>query len=250
MSLNDALWNLYLIDQQVRGLENRLRASKRREHAQQVKLQEIEQEREHLNHQLKENHASVANLENEVNTLDQRVEQYRRQMNSAKTNKEYSSLLVEMNTLKTKKSKVEEQALERMTRADALRQETAAMEQKVQEQTQNHQKARDQLEQRQAEVGDRLDALKEQRAEAAAEVPPEPLAIFERLAETLDGEAMAPVIEADRRNSEFSCGGCYMQLPMERVNQLISRDTLVRCDSCHRILYLEPELREAMSANE
>ncbi len=38
-----------------------------------------------------------------------------------------------------------------------------------------------------------------------------------------------------------SCGSCYMGLNVEHLNALRSRDTIRRCDSCNRILYL-PEM--------
>jgi len=79
-------------------------------------------------------------------------------------------------------------------------------------------------------------------------VPAEALHVFDRLAETYEGEAMAPVIEEDRRRMEYICGGCYMQIPVEKVNLLISSDELVRCSSCARILYVESALKQAMGA--
>jgi len=55
---------------------------------------------------------------------------------------------------------------------------------------------------------------------------------------------MAPVHEEDRRRMEYCCGGCFMQIPVEKVNLLARGDTLVTCGSCARILYFEAALKE------
>ncbi len=65
-----------------------------------------------------------------------------------------------------------------------------------------------------------------------------PLAIFERVAETYDGEALTPVEQQDEKKDIYSCGGCFMGIPTEMVNILLTKDELLRCPSCTRILVL------------
>jgi predicted nucleic acid-binding Zn-ribbon protein len=52
----------------------------------------------------------------------------------------------------------------------------------------------------------------------ALKIPPESLSIFNRVAETYDGEAMSQVEQQDANSTTFSCGGCFMSLPAEVVN--------------------------------
>lgn len=246
MALNDALYKLYLVDQQVRGLESRVSGARRYARAQQAKLQELEAERERLVNQLHHAEASGNNLENEIASTDERINKLRDQMNAVKTNKEYSAMLVEVNTLKADRSKVEDRALEIMGEVESLKGQVETLDASIAEQRKVTEMAEQELNQRHGEVADRLEELKTERDEAAKELPAEALQVFDRLADTMDGEAMAPIIEQDRRRLEYVCGGCYMQIPVERVNQLITADEMVRCPSCKRILYLEPELKDAM----
>jgi hypothetical protein len=246
MALNDALRKLYLVDQQVRGLESRVAGARRHAESQKNKLKQLENEMEQLTSQLHHAQASAANLENEIASIDERIEKLRQQMNAVRTNKEYSAMLVEVNTLKADRAKVEDRALEVMGEVESLKEQVAAKEAEIAEQRKVTELSERDLEQRYGEVAERLEQLKAERAEAAAEVPPTELNVFDRLAESFEGEAMAPIIEQDRRRLEYVCGGCYMQIPVEKVNQLISADEMVRCPSCKRILYLEPELKEEM----
>jgi len=246
MALNDALVKLHLVDQQLRGLESRVTGARRHAKAQHNQLEKLKTDREQLAAQLKQAEASAANLEMEITATDERIEKLRQQMNSVKTNKEYSAMLVEVNTLKADRGKVEDRALELMGEVESLRTQLAELDASIAEQQRVAEMADAELNERHSEVADRLEELKAERAEAARELPGEALVIFDRLADTTDGEPMAPIIEQDRRRLEYVCGGCYMQVPVEKVNLLLAKNEMVRCPSCTRILYLEPELKEAM----
>ncbi len=248
MALNEALRELNVVDQQLRGLESRLDGARRHLRAQQIKLDQLNQQAEELQDQLRHAQASAAGLENDIASADERISHLREQMNSVKTNKEYSAMLVEVNTLKADRGKIEEKALEELGRVDTLKTELEAIQTKIADQQKIKELADRELAERESEVGERLSELRSQREEAASKVPAEALHIFDRLADTFEGEAMAPVIEEDRRRLEYVCGGCYMQIPVEKVNLLISSDALVRCTSCTRILYVESELKQEMSA--
>lgn len=249
MGLNTALRELYLVDQQVRGLETRLDGARRHVRAQQVKMDQLNQQVNELSEQLKTAQAKAGTMESELAGIDERVNKLREQMNAVKTNKEYSAMLVEVNTLKADKGQLEEKALEVMSQVESLQTQLTELQAKTEDQKKIKALADKQLADRQAEVGDQLANLKAQREQAASHVPPDVLAVFDRLADNYDGEAMAPIIEEDRRRLEYTCGGCYMQIPIERVNQLITQDQIVRCTSCSRILYIEPQLKEQMTGS-
>lgn len=249
MGLNDALRDLFLVDQQVRGMESRVEGARKHVRVQQIKLEQLEQQAAELRDQLKHAEAEAHNLEAELGSADQRIERLREQMNSVKTNKEYSAMLVEVNTIKADKAKVEEHTLDVMAKVEALRAELTQIGKALEDQQKIKELADRDLRERHEEVSEQLAELKARREAAASHVPDEPLQLFERLNETYDGEAMAPIIEEDRRRLEYTCGGCYMSIPVEKVNLLITVDEIVRCSSCGRILYLEKQLKEEMGVS-
>lgn len=249
MGVQEALRRLYQVDQQLRGLESRLDGARRHVRTQTQKLDQLNLQRQALVSQLQHTKASAGNLENEARVADERISRLREQMNNAKTNKEFSALLLEVNTLKVDKGKLEEQALELLTKADDLSKQVADLDGTIEQHQKIRQMAEAELASRQAEVGDQLESLKRQRAEAAGQVPHRALEVFDRMAATFEGEAMAAVVEADRRRMEYTCGGCYMLVPIERVNQLATADDVVTCASCGRILYLELETRQSMGTS-
>lgn len=248
MSLMESLLNLNRVDAQVRGLRKRLDAARRYLDAQtrlhttvQQQLEELETRKRHLQ-------AMIANLETEVGAIDEQLEKFRADLNSAVTNKQYSAVLTEMNTVKVKRSELEDQILQQMEQIESNEKQTAEVREHLLEREKVRNLAEAQLAQRQTDVGESLAELEEQRTEAAAAVPDRELAIFNQLAEVYDGEAMAPVEEIDRRHHEYACGACNMRITFEQVSSLLGdSETVVRCTACDRILYMQDELRGALT---
>lgn len=249
MGQTDDLKALFLVDQQLRGLERRLDGARNHVNAQQHKLDTLNQQHHDLQDQLRHARAAEANLESEVGGLDDHVNKLREQMNTVKTNKEYSALLVEVNTFKIDKAKKEEQALELLQQIEQLQGQVEDIKQRIIEVEKIKGMADETLQTRQDEIRDQLEQLRGEREHAAEKIPPSTLAEFERLADALDGEAMAEVHQDDARRMEYSCGGCFMSIPPESVSQLVTGDELIRCTSCRRILYLQPELRQAIGSH-
>ena len=80
--------------------------------------------------------------------------------------------------------------------------------------------------------------IQTQWEEAARDIPPESLNIFKRVAETYDGEALAVVETQEGKTATYSCGGCFMGVTAESVNLLMTKDDIIRCPNCTRILVL------------
>ena len=81
--------------------------------------------------------------------------------------------------------------------------------------------------------------LQARRDECAIDVPPTALAIFNRVAEHHDGQALAPVVKLHPKRDEYVCSGCNMKLTLEVINALRSRDEVQECKVCGRILHIE-----------
>jgi len=249
MTRQEKLQRLVLGDQQGRGWRSRLDAATRRHEAQHRKLEQYRQQHAELSQQLRQSRAHASELEAQSQSIEQKVSRAREQMNAVKSNKEYSALLVEVNTLKQEKARKEEEALEAMTRAEELQGEADRLAGQIAEQEKLVAVSEKEVADRRAEVGERLDEAETNRAQAAADLPVEALKMFERLTYAHDGEAMSHVIETDRKRHEYTCGGCYMQVPFERVNAVLSKpDQLTVCPNCDRILYMSDDAKSEMVA--
>jgi predicted nucleic acid-binding Zn-ribbon protein len=248
MGLVENLLNLFRVDGQVRALRSRLTTAERYLNAQTKQLNDLLQSQAELAMRRKHLQATIGNLEVEVKTMDARLEKLRGELNSAATNKQYAAVLTELNTVKTNRGEIEDRMLGEMEQVEKLQQQQTELEAQIAEKNKLRNMAQQQLDERRADVGQRLAELESERQAAAAIIPANELALFDELAEDNDGEAMAQVEEVDRRHREFACGACNMHLPFELITMLISRhDTLVRCPSCTRILFMQEETRGSLA---
>jgi predicted nucleic acid-binding Zn-ribbon protein len=204
-------------ENQVRSLQNALEAKK--EEAQLTRIQ-------------------CDRLELELKTRDAEVNKLRGSLNNAKTNKEYAAVLTMLNTTKADNSKIETQILELMKGIEADEEESASIRKQIDDQIQVLDETRKKAEASASEQEAEIDLIQAEWDEVAKAIPADRLAVFNRVAETYDGEAVVRVEEQEGRSDAFSCGGCFMGVTAECVNLLMTRDEIIRCPNCTRILVL------------
>lgn len=248
MALVDSLLSLFHVDAQVRGLRSRLGSAERYLAAQTKQHNDLLQSQNELQTRKRQLQASIGNSEVEVKGIDERLEKLRGELNSAVTNKQYTALLTELNTIKAGRTAVEDRMLGEMEQLERMQEQVAALDPQLAERAKLRDIAKTQLEERKADIGHRLAELEEERRKAAAVIPPHILSVFDDVAEIHEGEAMAAIAEIDRKGREYACEACNMHVPFEQVSMLTSKtDVLVRCPSCSRILYMQEEVRGSLA---
>lgn len=245
MNSTAKLLALHLVEQQIRGLTGRLDAAQARLDAHERAIKAMDEGSASLRTQARQLEATVANDEVEIKQIDERIGRLREQMNSSKTNKEYTSFQTEISTLKADRGQVEERAIASMGRLDAMKAELKQADETRAERIVLRDAAAAERDKSRAEIQDRLDELNAERREKAGDVPPGALSIFETRAAMRDEDIMAPLEEHDRKRHEYACGSCQVLLPVERLNALLGRGEVTTCTNCGVILYLEANTRDS-----
>jgi len=206
-------------ENQVRSLQNALEAKK-----EECQLTKVQSDR----------------LELELKTRDQEVGKLRASLNAAKTNKEYAAVLTQLNTTRADNSKIETQILELMKAVEVDEGECENIRKQIEEQKQELEQTRQKVDSSVAEHEAEIAKIQAEWNEAAKAIPRKALDVFKRVADTYDGEAVAMIEQQEGRTAAYSCGGCYMGVPAESVNLLMTKDDIIRCSNCTRILVLNP----------
>ena len=235
---NVALVKLFEADRKLRDVQARLDDAAHNVRIQERRVNDLTEKLRLTQETFKQNQARHGHLELDLKARDQHIEKLRAQQQAAKNNKEYQALLVEINTRKLDRGKVEEQTLSLLDAIEKQRAEVANL-------TAQLEGERAKLATIKAQIGDRLatlqaevDATRPERQAAEAAVPPKVRDIFNRLADRYDGEAMAGIDRPDRRKEEYLCTSCNMDLVRDIYNKLKSRDDVVFCPNCQRILFI------------
>ena len=235
----NGLIKLQSVENRLRAVKSKLARCRRTVNFQENQLRALQNGLEAKKEEVKMTRVQVDRFELDLKHRDETISRLRAALNMAKTNKEYSAILTELNTSKADNSKVEGQALDLMKNIEADQAASA----EIQEQIDEHMAKLDQL-----RKGNEVKAV-EHEAEiaeiqvewdaAAKDIPSEALQVFNRVAETYDGEAVAVAGKQNEKVEVFSCGGCFMGIPAEIVNRLMTHDEIIRCSNCTRILILK-----------
>ena len=204
-------------ENQVRSLQNALEAKK-----EEIQLTKIQSDR----------------LELELKSRDETITRLRASLNAAKTNKEYAAVLTQLNTTKADNSKIENQILDLMKDIEADETECQEIQNQIDEQKQRLEQTRKETEMLAIKYEAEIEQIQAEWNQVAKNIPAEPLQVFKRVAETYDGEALAIVEQQSGKTGTYSCGGCFMGITAECVNQLMTKDDTIRCPNCTRILVL------------
>ena len=207
-------------ENQVRRLQNALEAKK-----EEIQLTKVQSDR----------------LELELRTRDEEIAKLRAHLNVSKTNKEYASVLTQLNTTKADNSKIETQILELLKDIEADEAEYENIQNQIDEGKQALEQTRKEAALMATKYEAEIEEIQAEWDKKAQDIPAEPLRVFKRVAETYDGEALAVVERQEGKTEAYSCGGCFMGITAESVNLLLSKDDIIRCPSCTRILVLSPD---------
>ena len=168
----------------------------------------------------------------ELATREGNVKKLQGQLFQVKTNREYTAMQHEIDTLKADNSLLEEAVLKLF---DEIDQAAKTRQRQVQEAASEEERLRAEqarIERELTEIRERVAALARQRQTVIPDVPPSTLAAYERVLALREGLALVPLVEN-------SCGGCYRRMPPQVINEVYLKAKLVSCEQCNRILYFD-----------
>ncbi len=171
-------------------------------------------------------------LEWETGDLENRMSQLNEKLygGRVKNPKELFNLERELEDLKVKLNRKEDDLLEIMTEVEVAGDKVQVAAKQVEEVERRWQREQETLAQKQVEVDSQLLALSQRRGELASQISSEVLSIYEQVKQR-KGRAVARV-------EQGRCGGCLVTLPLTEWQRARAGE-LVRCGNCGRILFLE-----------
>jgi hypothetical protein len=176
----------------------------------------------------------VARLEGEAGLLDQKITREEQRMFSGGISnpKELSSLQAEVESLKRKKTGLEDELLEAMLGRE---QATSTIDGLTKERDEAATEAADLgtvVGELTSEIAAELTTHTAARTEIAGTIPDDLLKLYEQLRASKGGVGAAG-LEAG------TCLGCHTKLPQRELERMRAEGGLQRCDNCRRILVID-----------
>ena len=235
-----SLVKLQSVENRLRAVKTRLSRCRRGVIFQENQLRVLQNELEAKLEEIRLTRIQADRLELELKSRDEHIAKFRAALNVAKSNKEYSAILTELNTSKADNSKLESQVLDLMKNIETDESACLETQQQIDQQVEKLNQVRKETEVKAGEYEKQIDEIQSEWDASSATIPQDVLEMFKRVADTYDGEALATAEEQGRlKNQSFICGGCFMGLTAETVNQLMTKDDIIRCSNCSRILVLK-----------
>jgi predicted nucleic acid-binding Zn-ribbon protein len=199
-----------------------------------ARLNESKQAVEAVKARLKENQDARRALEKDVAVYQGRLTKFKDQLSMVKTNKEYQAMQHEIATAQSDLGGVEEKVLERMLDADTIAAEVKRAETVLAARQKEIDAEKKELAQELVSVEASLKQATESRAELVKDLEPRLMAIFEQVARARKGVA---ICSATR---DGLCSLCHVRLRPPVFQQVRHNDSIIQCESCHRVLYWIP----------
>jgi predicted nucleic acid-binding Zn-ribbon protein len=170
--------------------------------------------------------------EAEVQDLETKRSKYKGQLMEVKTNKEYTAMLHEIETVEREIRSREDRILEEMEKAETLTQEVAREEEAFRSVEKVAKGEAAELDARKARLEKEHEQVAAERDRVAATIPEEELRLYQRVAK-LRGSGMAEARDG-------MCQTCHVKLRPQMWVEIRQNETLFQCTACNRILYYEP----------
>ena len=174
-----------------------------------------------------------ARLEGEIELLEQKIgrEEQRMFAGTVSNPKELSSLQAEVESLKRKKSGLEDQLLEVMEQRESSSTTVARITSERDQATAESEELTGTVGALTSEIDAELAKHSSARDQIAAELPADLVSLYDKIREQKQGVGAAPL-------ENGMCQGCHTKLPQKELERMRAEGGLQRCDNCRRILVL------------
>ena len=180
---------------------------------------------------IKDLEREVARAENDVETVRSRIARDQQTLDSgAATPKQLTDIQHELESLGRRQAELEDVELEIMERMEEATSGLAAAENLLQESRARAEQTAAEWDRRADEIAAETVALEGRRAELVAGLPPELVALYEKIRDR--SGVGAGLLRHGR------CGACQLQLSASDLSRIreVAPDEVVRCDECGAIM--------------
>ncbi|MDX1776345.1 MAG: C4-type zinc ribbon domain-containing protein [Desulfobulbales bacterium] len=228
------LTELQIIDLEIAKLDAEINA----EQAEFSEREEVFNERQASVEELKEKIEAAdtqrRELEAELSDEMNRIKERQAKMMQVQTNREYQSLLKEIEDGKKSVKEKEEEIVRIMETSEANTKIMAEEESLIGEETKALASTRKKVKKHAKEIEDQKTKILVKREKMAKDIKNPALKKYDMLRIRRNGKAVVGVVNG-------VCQGCFMSIPPQHLNDILKGDRILNCPTCQRILFYQPE---------
>ena len=181
-------------------------------------------------------------LEVELASAQQLHEKYKQDLMKVRNEKEYSTVLREIDATKKQVTTYETDILKRMEEVERLEKELGEGAPDVERKRDDMGQFLIMLDSEVTDSNASLAVLQQHRAELVLQIPREMLSTYERMSRTKRGQALAAIRDG-------ICSACRVRVRPKVFSDVRRGDQMITCESCGRILYYRPNTPQSAEAS-
>ena len=170
----------------------------------------------------------------ELGAKEENAKKLQTQLYQLKTNKEYNTMLQQIQDAKADGSLIEDKILESMDKIEKTKLDAENERKKLQQEEQVFNSEKKKIEDHIKEIDEKLAQLDIQRKQSVPAIDEKILAQYERILVNREGLAIVSV-------KDNTCSGCNMFIPAQVINLTKMYERIITCDVCNRILFIGDE---------
>ena len=228
----EKLLQLQTADQEIRKLHDEIAELPKRIGVIEQKLAGTKAQLEKARAAAKADEANRKKFETAIQDLQGKISKYRDQSLEVKTNDQYRALLHEIEFAQQEIRINEDRILEVMVNAEGREKQVKAAEAELKAETAEIEKEKEEARRVTAEDQTKLAEWNAKRDGLRREISEDVLRRYDRVLK-FRGSGLAEV-------RDHKCMGCQVMLRPQTYNEVRNGEQLVYCDSCQRILYVDP----------
>ncbi|MDQ8183405.1 C4-type zinc ribbon domain-containing protein [Pelagicoccus sp. SDUM812005] len=231
--VSDALTKMLILqdrDMKLQQVEDALQTIPQDRRAAEARIAQIKADVEAARRRIKELETKGKTIETEMASIEAQIVKYKNQQLQVKKNEEYQALIHEIENAGKKISDLESDELEVLYELDEERKRFAEAEAKSRDEIALEEKAIARLNEREGEVRGELEAAREAKAKADAELDNPSRSKYTQVARGLKFPVIVELVGT-------SCKGCHMKVSNAILSEVKAAKEITTCDNCGRVLY-------------
>jgi uncharacterized protein len=170
--------------------------------------------------------------DSQLQTGQESLKRTRERLFEVKTNKEYQSMLKEIEIFEGKNSKMEDEVISLLDELERLETELKVEEEELEIRRKRFEEEKTRMEEELSSLAGELDGCVRKSEELKKKIPVEVLRKYEQIKGAGRGVAVVAVWKE-------ICDGCHMSIPPQLYNELQKTTAMITCPNCNRIIYWE-----------
>ena len=228
----EKLLQLEKVNIEIARLGDEVAALPKRVAAIETKLAAAKQKVEAAQADIKKHDQAKRALESDIQDRNQKIIKFKEQSSSVKTNEQYKALLHEIEYAEKEIRDFEDKILVNMEEVETLNSNLKAAQEELKADQEEVEKEKAHAKSLTAEDEKKLAELRAERDTLRKAVNDATLATYDRVAAKRK-TALAEAVDQ-------KCQACNVMMRPQRYNELLTGEHLITCDSCGRLLYVDP----------